>query len=100
MHFAKLPGKPDIAFPKHKVAVFVDGCFWHGCTQCCRIPQTNRDYWETKISRNVARAQSVNRTLHEAGWTVWRLWEHEVRTDLPGCVAKIHAALSNKHIEK
>ncbi len=56
-------GKPDFAFTKKRVAVFVDGCFWHGHPQKCRVPESNREYWLEKISRNVARGKLVTRTL-------------------------------------
>ncbi|WP_190246564.1 very short patch repair endonuclease [Brevibacterium casei] len=69
--------RADIVFTKVKIAVFVDGCFWHGCSEHFIMPKTNTDYWSTKISRNAARDTSVNRTLKDAGWTVMRVWEHE-----------------------
>ena len=72
-------GKPDVAFVSERVAIFVDGCFWHGCPYCRRVlPETNREYWEHKIKRNVALARSHNRRLRKEGWTVIRIWEHEV----------------------
>ena len=71
-------GKPDFVFPKEKVAVFVDGCFWHGHPKRCRMPETNREYWEKKIQRNVERDKTVTRTLQEKGWKVLRIWEHTV----------------------
>ena len=73
-----LTGKPDFVFPKARVAVFVDGCFWHGHPKKCRMPETNREYWERKIQRNVARDKIVTRTLREKGWKVLRIWEHRV----------------------
>jgi DNA mismatch endonuclease, patch repair protein len=75
----KLDGKPDFAFPKARVAVFVDGCFWHGHPQKCRIPKVHRAYWERKIVRNVARDRQVTRTLKEKGWKVVRIWEDSVQ---------------------
>jgi DNA mismatch endonuclease, patch repair protein len=71
-------GKPDFAFPREKVAVFVDGCFWHGHPQKCRVPQSNREYWLKKIGRNVARDRLVTRTLKDKGWKVIRIWEDSV----------------------
>lgn len=74
-----LPGKPDIAFDALKVAIFVDGCFWHGCPTCQRpLPQTRTEYWRGKIERNVQRATQANRQLQTQGWLVMRFWEHEV----------------------
>lgn len=74
-----LPGKPDFVFPKLRIAVFVDGCFWHRCPKCYRQPATNAEFWEAKIGRNVERDKEVNRELKERGWKVVRVWEHELR---------------------
>jgi DNA mismatch endonuclease, patch repair protein len=71
-------GKPDFVFPQRKLAVFVDGCFWHGCPIHATQPKTNAEFWETKIARNIARDRLVNRTLRRAGWRVLRIWEHEL----------------------
>jgi DNA mismatch endonuclease (patch repair protein) len=67
----------DIAFPGQRVAVFIDGCFWHGCPQHHRLPKTHTDYWRDKIVRNTARDSRAGQTLEQAGWTVLRFWEHE-----------------------
>lgn len=76
-----LPGKPDFIFPEHHLAVFVDGCFWHGCPKHGRKPSTNQSYWLAKLRRNKIRDKKVNRLLQNCGWDVLRLWEHElVRT--------------------
>ena len=85
-------GKPDFTFPKKKVAVFVDGCFWHGHPQKCRMPNTNRAYWERKISRNKARDRLVTRTLDEMGWHVIRIWEDSINS--PNTVNELRKALS------
>lgn len=87
-----LPGKPDFAFPTAKVAVFVDGCFWHGHPTRCRMPVANREYWENKIQRNVRRDRRVSRVLREKGWKVLRIWEHTV-TDAR-TVSRLRKALS------
>lgn len=73
-----LVGKPDFVFPKQRVAVFVDGCFWHGHPDKCRIPATNRKYWIAKIERNKARDRHVTRILRRKGWRVVRIWENRV----------------------
>jgi DNA mismatch endonuclease (patch repair protein) len=67
----------DIAFTRRKVAVFVDGCYWHQCQDHYVVPKTNVDYWLDKVARNVARDQETNRLLTQSGWTVLRFWEHE-----------------------
>ena len=75
---SKLPGKPDFVFPRLKTAVFVDGCFWHGCPKHGTKPKTNAAFWRTKIARNKARDKEVNRLLRAKGWKVMRIWEHEL----------------------
>ena len=76
---SNITGKPDVVFFEQKVVIFVDGCFWHGCPVCQRkLPQTNREYWEHKIARNVELARSHNKQLLRDGWTVVRIWEHEL----------------------
>lgn len=73
-------GKPDVVFDTEQVAIFVDGCFWHGCPLCKRkLPVANRLYWTQKIQRNVERAQTCNLKLADAGWKVIRIWEHQLR---------------------
>ena len=76
---SKLVGKPDFVFPKLKLAVFVDGCFWHGCPKHGTKPRQNAQFWREKIARNRARDRLVNRTLRALGWRVLRIWEHELR---------------------
>ncbi|MFC1601777.1 very short patch repair endonuclease [Candidatus Sumerlaeota bacterium] len=79
-----LTGKPDFVFPKSRLAVFVDGCFWHGCPNHCRIPTSNKDYWVAKITGNKKRDRKVSKSLRAAGWTVVRLWEHELGAEQYG----------------
>lgn len=85
----KLPGSPDVVFVRARVAVFVDGCFWHGCPAHCRRPAGNRAYWEAKIERNMARDERVTRELRAAGWRTVRLWEHQVKADPARCAARV-----------
>jgi len=73
-----LVGNPDFCFPKKRVALFVDGCFWHGCPKHCRMPIGNRTYWNRKIASNVARDRAVVQLLRQHGWRVLRIWEHEL----------------------
>jgi DNA mismatch endonuclease (patch repair protein) len=74
----KLFGKPDFVFQKLKLAVFVDGCFWHGCPQHETKPKNNRAFWRRKFSRNKKRDMLVTRALRRANWRVLRIWEHEL----------------------
>jgi DNA mismatch endonuclease (patch repair protein) len=71
--------RPDFVFQKLKLAVFVDGCFWHGCPKHGTQPKGNRAFWKNKFARNIARDVLVTRTLHRAGWRVLRIWEHTLR---------------------
>jgi DNA mismatch endonuclease (patch repair protein) len=79
---SKLPGKPDFVFQKLKTAVFVDGCFWHGCPKHGTKPKTNAAFWRRKIARNRARDVEVGRALRRLGWRVLRIWEHELPSSL------------------
>lgn len=80
---AGLAGKPDLVLPRHKLAVFIHGCFWHGhaCPRGAREPMTNRDYWIAKIARNKARDARVKRELRAAGWRVLVIWECALRDE-------------------
>jgi DNA mismatch endonuclease Vsr len=77
---SKLPGKPDVAWSRGRVAIFVDGCFWHGCATCGdgRAPSSNTGYWDAKRRMNRQRDTRRTRELETMGWKVLRLWEHEV----------------------
>ena len=88
-----ITGKPDIVFTKKKVAIFIDGCYWHKCPQCFQEPQTNRDFWMEKINGNVERDKRVSTELTDNGWTVLRFWEHEVRKDPESVVNRIAEAV-------
>ena len=74
----KVFGKPDFVFQKLKLAVFVDGCFWHGCPKHATKPKNNREFWRRKLSANKARDRIVTPALRRAGWRVLRVWEHEL----------------------
>ena len=69
--------RPDIVFPRQKVAVFVDGCFWHSCPEHGTMPKKNREWWQAKLAANVERDRRHDEDLEAAGWTVVRVWEHE-----------------------
>ena len=71
-------GSPDFVFMKPRVAVFVDGCFWHGCPKHATQPMTNREFWIAKLERNKARDRLVTRQLKACGWRVLRIWQHEL----------------------
>lgn len=71
--------KIDFAFPEQKIAIFVDGCFWHMCPKHGHIPLSNQEYWVPKLKRNIKRAKKASKELKKAGWTVIRVWEHEIK---------------------
>ena len=85
--------RPDMLFLRARVAVFVDGCFWHGCPIHYRPPTGNAHYWEGKIERNRARDMRNSEDLMNAGYTVLRLWECEVKANLPNAADRILAAV-------
>lgn len=89
-----LRGNPDFIFPEARVAVFVDGCFWHGCPECGHVPQTNRPFWAAKIERNRERDRKTTEHLESEGFHVCRFWEHELGSNLGACVERVKQAAS------
>jgi DNA mismatch endonuclease (patch repair protein) len=88
-------GKPDFVFFKRELTIFVDGCFWHGCSKHCRMPKSNRVYWKQKIASNKIRDRLVTRKLRKSGWGVLRIWEHELaRKNETRLVRRIQYALN------
>ena len=102
VHPRDVPGRPDLVNRRRKVAVFVDGDFWHGNPDEWRrrgydsmeaqFPASKRDHWTTKLKRNVARDAEVNEALRQQGWRVVRVWESDIQTDIGAAVEKIEAA--------
>jgi DNA mismatch endonuclease (patch repair protein) len=86
-------GKPDFVFHRGRLAVFVDGCQWHGCPRCYRPPRSNVAYWSAKVRGNRARDKSVTRSLRRARWKVLRVWEHELKHSPKRVIAKIKRKL-------
>lgn len=89
---SKVIGKPDLVFIGAKVAVFVDGCYWHGCPKHFVQPKSNTLFWENKINKNIERDKKVTQQLEAKGWRVIRIWEHEIKQDLDGCVRRVMEA--------
>jgi len=83
--------RPDFTFPRSRVIVFVDGCFWHSCPECSRPPKTNHAYWLPKLSANVQRDESATLVLTASGWKVFRIWEHALNQ---------HASIDSVSISK
>jgi DNA mismatch endonuclease, patch repair protein len=73
-------GNPDFVFPKSRIAVFIDGCFWHGCPKCKRVPTSSVKFWKDKIQRNIRRDQRVSRELAASGWGVVRVRECQLKS--------------------
>jgi len=94
--YYKLPGKPDIVFTKYKLAIFIDGCFWHKCPICFIEPENNKKFWKKKINSNVERDKKINKRLKKEGWKVLRFWEHLLRTDPYSAFIKIVRELKKK----
>jgi DNA mismatch endonuclease (patch repair protein) len=88
VHYPR-PWKPDIAFSGKKVAVFIDGCFWHGCPKHYTCPESHKKFWREKVRRNMERDKRYTREMRARGWKVIRLWEHDVNKDLRRCIRKI-----------
>ena len=86
-----LLGKPDIALKKRKIVIFIDSCFWHGCPIHWRLPNSNREYWERKTLRNKDRDIAVTEYYLSRGWTVCRIWEHEIKSDLDKVISRLLA---------
>ncbi len=90
----RLPGTPDLSFAAARVAVFVDGCFWHGCPAHYSRPATNVDFWNAKLERNRARDLRVDDELRALGWTVCRVWEHELVRNLSDVIDRVQTLIA------
>jgi len=90
LHYGK--AKIDIAIPSKKLAIFIDGCFWHGCPKHSHKPKTNRAYWLPKLRKNKQRDKAKTAKLKAAGWKVIRFWEHDVDKRLEWCASKVATA--------
>lgn len=102
LNYKKLPGSPDIAIPKYKIAIFVDGEFWHGYEWETRKTKlkTNREYWIEKIEENIARDKRNDIRLKAMGWVPVHFWEKEIKKDLAGCIQVIDEVSIQHLIEK
>jgi DNA mismatch endonuclease (patch repair protein) len=85
---------PDFVFKQSALAVFLDGCFWHGCPKHGSLPSSNADFWRRKIEANLARDERNANVLESEGWRVLRIWEHETRLSPELCVLKIIRSLT------
>jgi DNA mismatch endonuclease (patch repair protein) len=87
-----LPGTPDFGFPRERLAIYVDGCFWHGCPRCYTRPATNQDFWDKKFEDNRARDRRVNGELRRRGWKLMRIWAHTLKNEA-AVIRRIQKAL-------
>ncbi|MEV7733540.1 very short patch repair endonuclease [Streptomyces sp. NPDC088921] len=87
----------DVAFPKAKVAILIDGCFWHGCPKHATQPKANAEWWRTKLDRNMVRDQETTEHLIAEGWTVLRFWEHEPPAEV---AVRIAAAVARSKTQR
>ena len=93
---ARIFGKPDFVFRRHRLALFVDGCFWHGCPKHATKPANNRAFWTSKLARNKSRDRLVTLSLKQSGWRVLRVWQHELsRRNEQHLVQRIRRALAS-----
>jgi len=90
-NYKKLPGKPDIVFVSKKIAIFIDGEFWHGYNWKNKKKKikSNREYWITKIEKNIKRDKENNKKLKKLGWSVLRYWEHDIKTNMETCIEEV-----------
>ena len=100
-NYSKLPGTPDIAITKHRIAVFCDGEFWHGkdWEKKKSTIKSNREYWIKKIERNICRDNETRMSLQNREWTVVRFWGSEIRNDVEGCVEEIREIIFRTKME-
>jgi DNA mismatch endonuclease (patch repair protein) len=91
-----IPGRPDFVFPKQRLAIFVDGCFWHGCKRHCRMPASNQKYWTAKIARNIKRDRATRKLLRTKGWSVLRIWEHQLRSTPNATLLRVSKLLARE----
>ena len=96
LNYKKASGKPDICYVGKKIAIFIDGCFWHGCPKCYKRPKSNKKYWSEKIKINKKRDKKVNLALKKENWTVLRFWECQVNKKTENIFNKIDEVLKDR----
>ena len=97
LNWNRAPGRPDIAFPRQRVAVFVNGCYWHRCPYCnLKVPKTHRDYWTRKFELNIERDKRKRRELKKAGWRVIVVWECQIKKRLDAVATRVETAVRDR----
>lgn len=92
----KIYGNPDFGSKKKRIAVFIDGCFWHKCRKCYTEPKSNRRFWIPKINRNFERDKIINKELKKQNYKVIRFWEHQIKKNVSKCADKIHTEVKKR----
>jgi DNA mismatch endonuclease, patch repair protein len=90
-----LPGKPDVAIKKYKVVIFIDSCFWHGCSEHCRVPKSNINYWLSKIKRNKEKDLEISNFYKAHDWKILRIWEHQIKNNQEAVIKDIVSFLKS-----
>ena len=99
LNMVGLPGRPDVAFTRHKLAVFVHGCFWHLCPHCKpATPKRNARFWKAKLEGNVQRDERKRSELERRGWTVMEVWECQLERDAHRCASRVTSWLSRRRV--
>ena len=94
LNWKKVAGKPDIAFPRKKISIFINGCYWHRCPYCeLPLPKTNTEFWKEKFEKNIKRDKKKEKELLDLGWTVLVFWECKIKTNIKDCINKIKVSL-------
>ena len=95
VHLKDIPGRPDIAYPELKLAIFVHGCYWHHCPKCNpNLPKSNTEFWKNKFEKNKERDNRKRKELGKAGWKVLTFWEHEIKDDALKCANKVKKTIT------
>ena len=100
LNWKKAPGRPDIAYPGKKIAIFVNGCYWHRCPKCnLPLPKTNTDFWKEKFDKNVKRDKKKNDELLSLDWIVLVFWECDIKSDISNLIQKVKKVLDAQEKE-
>jgi DNA mismatch endonuclease (patch repair protein) len=93
-HYRRLPGNPDFVFMKLRIAIFVDGCFWHGCKKHSKPPTTNSSFWQEKITKTKHRDEKYSKIIQQKGWKVLRFWEHDLKDSPVKVIRRIESKMA------
>lgn len=97
LHWKKVPGRPDLAFPGRRLAIFVHGCYWHRCPHCdLPLPKSHSDFWREKFTKNQERDLKKSNQLLDLGWQVCVIWECQIKQDVAVCVARVRSLLDEE----